>query len=108
MRTRRLAPKPLVARQAPPVPVVKPPSRPRPAVIPEAELMSVDQLIACLGISRSTIHRLKVTSTFPKPIKLSVRRVAYRTSEVRDWLAAQARAKGTGERAASMPRSRDQ
>lgn len=50
------------------------------------EFMSAAELVDWLGLSRSTIHRLKACGDFPQPIQISRRRVAYRVSEVREWL----------------------
>ena len=41
---------------------------------------------AITGLSRSTIYAKMENGTFPKPIKLSVRSVAWVASEVTDWI----------------------
>ena len=39
------------------------------------------------GLSRSTIYRMIGAGTFPRPVKISKARIAWRESEVLAWLA---------------------
>jgi predicted DNA-binding transcriptional regulator AlpA len=50
------------------------------------EFMSVVQLVDYLGLSRATIHRMRVAEGFPKPLQLGPRRIAFRLTDVQDWL----------------------
>lgn len=94
LRARRVSARPLPARPPQPAPTVKPPRRrDRAALLPAAELVSVQELTDALGLSRTTLHRLRGTPKFPKPLQLSERRVAFRTSEIRAWLATRERAR---------------
>ncbi len=38
------------------------------------------------GMSRDHLRRLGKTEAFPKPVKISVRAIGWRESEVRNWL----------------------
>ncbi len=39
------------------------------------------------GLSRSTVYRMVAAGAFPKPVKISQARVAWREREVHAWLA---------------------
>lgn len=99
-RVRRVGAKAAVPPAPPPATVKPPKRRDRAALIPEAELVSVQELMAALGLSRSTLHRLRATPAFPQPLQISERRVAFRTAEIREWLAAKERARRTWNGAA--------
>lgn len=49
--------------------------------------LRIKHVVAVTGLSRSTIYALISENKFPKPIKLSERTVAWRTSVVNAWLA---------------------
>jgi prophage regulatory protein len=38
------------------------------------------------GLSRSTIYAMMAEGTFPKPVKLGKRAVAWREADIRNWL----------------------
>lgn len=40
-----------------------------------------------MGLSRSTVYRMIAADAFPKPVKISRARVAWREREVQAWLA---------------------
>lgn len=42
----------------------------------------------CTGLGRSTIYNYIADKTFPKPVKLGKRSVAWVESEVQDWILA--------------------
>jgi len=44
------------------------------------------EVIAKIGLSKSTIHLMISDGRFPKPIKLNKRAVGWFNSEVDDWL----------------------
>lgn len=48
-------------------------------------------VIEATGLSRSTIYDMMKAGTFPQPVKLSVRAVAWPQSEVMNWLAERTR-----------------
>ena len=51
----------------------------------EAEFISQPKLCKLLGISRSSVERLRKTESFPKPRQMGGV-VAFRMPEVRDWM----------------------
>ena len=42
---------------------------------------------ALTGLSRSTIYDLMAKGAFPRPVRLTAKAVAWRDSEIADWLA---------------------
>jgi predicted DNA-binding transcriptional regulator AlpA len=58
-------------------------------------LISERQLCELLGIGLPTIARWRAAGKGPRFIVLGVRRLAYRPSDVRAWLADRERARGT-------------
>jgi prophage regulatory protein len=53
------------------------------------KLLKRSEVVALTGLSRSTIDRKVRTGTFPAPLRISQRRVAWRASEVLTWLSEQ-------------------
>ena len=53
-------------------------------------------LCALLGISRSTLFRWERDGTFPRRLKLGPKRVAWRKSDIDDWLTGRSAAGGEG------------
>jgi len=43
-------------------------------------------VIAMVGLSKSTIRRLERKGKFPRCIKLTARSVAYKKAEIQDWM----------------------
>lgn len=56
-------------------------------IAPEVEFVSTAEVVGWLGLSRSTLHRLRAAGDFPEPLQISRRRVAYRVAHIRAWLA---------------------
>lgn len=52
------------------------------------ELMSIQDLLVELGISRGTLRRMRQSGTLPEPVKVSERRLAFKRSEIAAWLRA--------------------
>jgi prophage regulatory protein len=50
-------------------------------------LMTIQQVCNATSLSRTTIWRLQQQSKFPESIRLSSCRVAYRSTEIEDWIA---------------------
>jgi predicted DNA-binding transcriptional regulator AlpA len=50
------------------------------------EILTEREVSSWLGISAPTLFRHRRDGTGPKFIRLSARRVAYRRSEIEDWL----------------------
>ena len=57
-------------------------------------LLRLREVQAITGLSRSTIYRLTRAGFFPEPLKIGPRAVAWRASEIEEWLAARPRATG--------------
>lgn len=52
----------------------------------EAAFITQPQVCKLLGISRSSVERLRKTDSFPKPRQLGVRLVGFRVEEIRAWM----------------------
>lgn len=50
------------------------------------ELLNVNELSKLIGLSKPTIYRKIKSKHFPRPVKLSTRRVAWRLPEINDWI----------------------
>ncbi|WP_084407329.1 AlpA family phage regulatory protein [Aestuariibacter salexigens] len=55
-------------------------------------LLSPNEVCLMLGISKSTLWRLETGGEFPRSIRISSRRVGYRSSAVGRWLNGRERA----------------
>jgi prophage regulatory protein len=49
-------------------------------------LIKLKEVMDCTGLGRSTIYNYIVDKTFPKPVSLGLRAVAWVESEVQDWI----------------------
>ncbi|MBS0240289.1 MAG: AlpA family phage regulatory protein [Proteobacteria bacterium] len=52
-----------------------------------APLLATREVVKITTLSKATIHRRINAGSFPKPIELSPGRVAFRSSDIADWLA---------------------
>jgi prophage regulatory protein len=50
------------------------------------KLIKLKAVMDCTGLGRSTIYNYIADKTFPKPVKLGKRSVAWVESEVHDWI----------------------
>jgi prophage regulatory protein len=50
------------------------------------KLMSMNQVLSAIPLSRSTIYRRIKAGTFPRQISLGASRIAFIESEVRAWV----------------------
>lgn len=64
-------------------------SAPSPQLPPGERFLRIPEVVAMIGMGRSTVYDMLAAGTFPAPVKLAVRVVAWRESEVRAWMAAQ-------------------
>jgi prophage regulatory protein len=48
-------------------------------------VLSIEQVVALLSISKSTIQRMVRKRQFPEPIKLSARRIGWRRTDIEAW-----------------------
>lgn len=53
---------------------------------PLESLLSIGEVTAIVGASRSTIYAWLKQSLFPPPIRIGPRRVSWRTSEIQAWI----------------------
>lgn len=54
-----------------------------------ATLLSIDDVLSQLHISRTLLWRLRRSGNFPAPIRLGERRIAFDQSSLDSWIAAQ-------------------
>jgi prophage regulatory protein len=54
-------------------------------VLPRHLYIDRKRVIELTGISRSTIDRLEEAGKFPKRVKLTTRRIAWRAAEIIEW-----------------------
>jgi prophage regulatory protein len=50
-------------------------------------LMSMNQVCQATSLSRTTIWRLQQRDEFPRGVRLSAARVAYKASDIEAWIA---------------------
>lgn len=61
----------------------------------ENRLVSMDAVLSVVPTTRQTLYRWMMAGKFPKPIKLGDTKIAFRESEVLEWLNAKPRALGS-------------
>lgn len=49
-------------------------------------LLSLPKVVDLIGLSKATIYRAISSGTFPAPVQLSARRVAWPTEAVAEWV----------------------
>lgn len=59
-------------------------------------LIKLAKVMDNTGLSRSTIYKYISEGSFPKPVSLGVRNVAWVESEVEDWILERIRARDDG------------
>ncbi|MEL7546821.1 MAG: AlpA family phage regulatory protein [Pseudomonadota bacterium] len=50
-------------------------------------LLSQEDVVQTVGLSRQELWRRRRAGTFPRPVKLGGRRIAYVKSEIEAWIA---------------------
>ena len=58
----------------------------------ETRILRLREVSMLTRLSKATIYRLLSSGRFPRPIRLSVRAVGWRTKEIEEWLASRERA----------------
>ena len=53
----------------------------------EMSMLNIKQVCTKCGLSRSTIYRLMNAGDFPKAVKLTAKRIAFRVEDIEHWLA---------------------
>ena len=54
---------------------------------PERQILRVTDLMALLGLSRTTIWRLRRAGKLPQPIRLSANAIGWHAHVIHQWLA---------------------
>ena len=57
-------------------------------------LLRLTEVLARCGLSRSSLYRMMRDGSFPEPLKVGVRAVRWRESEIEAWLESRPRASG--------------
>ena len=55
-------------------------------IVHEERLLNVREVTELIGVSRSTLHRMVSDNRFPTPIRVGLRAVRWRLSEVLVWM----------------------
>lgn len=50
------------------------------------EVVSVRDVLLQTGLSRTTLHRLRMSGRFPNAVRLSERRIGFFAADVSNWL----------------------
>lgn len=58
-------------------------------------LLHLPAVMQITGLPRSTIYNLMATEQFPKPLKVSLRAVAWQAADITQWIATRKRAHQT-------------
>ncbi|MFA0713961.1 helix-turn-helix transcriptional regulator [Vibrio splendidus] len=58
------------------------------------KLVSIDEILKAIGVSRATIYRWRDAGTFPNSIDVSEGRVAWYENEVKEWIYSRPRTQG--------------
>ncbi len=66
--------------------------------IEDLRLLKLQDVIRLTSLSKTSIYDLIAAGNFPRPLQTSPRRVAWRESEVKEWLEALEPAAGDHER----------
>ncbi len=59
----------------------------------DARVMRLPEVITVVGMCRAQIYRKMNNGTFPQSVRISARAVAWRESEIIDWLTSRAPSK---------------
>jgi prophage regulatory protein len=64
-----------------------PANTPAPLLNGQERLLRLREVITLISVSRATIYRYLSAGTFPAPIRVGPRRVAWRASDINTWFA---------------------
>jgi prophage regulatory protein len=64
----------------------KRPHRFDPELIRFRDILSKAEIEILTGLSRASIDRMRAAGSFPRPIQISARRIAWRSEDVYAWL----------------------
>ena len=65
-----------------------------PTTTSDNRLLPLSEVQARCGLSRSTVYRQMGEGAFPRPLRVGVRAVRWRESEIESWLSSRPRAAG--------------
>ena len=71
--------------------------------IPASAFLRMSAVVARTGLGRSSIYNQVKSGTFPPPVKIGVKAIAWLESDVEAWIAATVKAARTVRRNASKP-----
>ena len=54
--------------------------------LPDEALIRIPNVIALTGRGRSSIYAAIAANTFPRPIKIGSRAVAFKLGDIKDWI----------------------
>lgn len=55
-------------------------------IVQEERLLNAREVTELIGVSRSTLHRMVAANRFPRPIRVGLRALRWRLSEVLAWM----------------------
>lgn len=56
------------------------------------KMLSTDEILEMLGVTRACLHNWRRQGKFPQPLQLGPQKVAWKESEVQEWLEGRPRA----------------
>ena len=60
----------------------------------EDRLLRLPEVLRLCGLSRSAVYDMIASQDFPAPVRIGVRTVGWRHSEIQQWIATRPRVKG--------------
>jgi prophage regulatory protein len=60
---------------------------PPPLLDGQDRLLRLEEVIKLISVSRATIYRHLGTGSFPAPVRVGLRRIAWRASDINNWFA---------------------
>ncbi|EHH1104548.1 TPA: AlpA family phage regulatory protein [Vibrio parahaemolyticus] len=62
------------------------------------QLLSINEILKAIGVSRATIYRWMAAGTFPSSIDVSEGRVAWYEHEIKEWIESRPRTQGLNKK----------
>ncbi|EHW0695247.1 AlpA family phage regulatory protein [Vibrio vulnificus] len=62
------------------------------------QLVSINEILKAIGVSRATIYRWMDAGTFPSSIDVSEGRVAWYEHEIKEWIESRPRTQGLNKK----------
>lgn len=62
------------------------------------QLVSINEILKAIGVSRATIYRWVADGTFPSSIDVSEGRVAWYEHEIKEWIKSRPRTQGLNKK----------